>query len=79
MEPNFSGNYFTWRGGLNFSIHSKIDRVFVNNLWMETYSQFGVNFGCRSINNHSPINIKFIAQNKKKFIGSNLKMIFGMQ
>lgn len=28
MELAFIGNYFTWRGGQDFSIQSKIDRVF---------------------------------------------------
>lgn len=65
MEPDFTGNYFTWQVGLNFFIHSKIDRVFVNNLWLDVFSQFGV-FVNHSISDHFPINIKLMVHNKKK-------------
>lgn len=27
IEPRFTGNYYTWRGGPNFSIYSKIDSL----------------------------------------------------
>lgn len=66
MEPDFTANYFTWRGGENFSIHSKIDRVFVNNLWMDVFHQFGFNFGNHLIGDHVPINIRFMLQDSKK-------------
>lgn len=57
IEPDFTGIYFTWRGGLKFSIHSKIDHVFVNTLWVNKF-QFGVHFGNHSLSDHTPILIK---------------------
>lgn len=71
MEYNFLGNYFTWRGGKNFSIHSKIDHVSVNSLWMDVFSQFGINFGNHSLSDHSPIYVKLMindARKKKKML-----------
>jgi hypothetical protein len=66
IEPIFSGNFYTWRGGLHFSIHSKIDRVFVNDLWSEKFKQYGINFGNHSISDHTPITIKLSNQNMKR-------------
>lgn len=66
IEPDFSGNFFTWRGGNPFSIHSKIDRVFVNSLWLDKFNNFGINFGYHSISDHTPISIMLQIQNIRK-------------
>lgn len=60
IEPDFTGNYFTWRGDENFSIHSKIHRVFINSLWLDMFKIFGVNFGKHSINDQMTVSIKFM-------------------
>lgn len=67
VEPNFIGIFFfTWRGGQNLSVHSKIGQVFVNSLWMNMFKHFCINFGNHSLSGHAPINIKFMIQNEKK-------------
>lgn len=65
-EPHLTGNFFTWRGGLNFSIHRKTDRVFVNSLWMYKFPHFGIHFGHHSISDHTPIMIRVLSNIKEK-------------
>ncbi|WP_336622383.1 endonuclease/exonuclease/phosphatase family protein, partial [Vibrio cholerae] len=66
VEPNFSGNFFTWRGGNSFSIHSKIDRVFVNPIWLDKIDKFGICFGNHSLSDHAQILINLQMQNMTK-------------
>jgi hypothetical protein len=66
VEPAFTGNFFTWRGGISFSVHSKIDRVFVNSIWLDKFDNFGICFGNHSLSDHTQILINIQMQNKRK-------------
>lgn len=41
------------------TVHSKIDRVFVNNLWENKFQEFGIHFGEHSLSDHTLILVKF--------------------
>lgn len=44
IELEFTGNFYTWRGGTKFSVHNKIDRVFIIECWNQKFSEYGVHF-----------------------------------
>lgn len=46
-------------GGLNFFIHSKFNRVFINHIWSNIIPKFGILFESHSLSDHMPIYVKF--------------------
>lgn len=60
IEPQFTDNFCTWRGGLNFTMHNKIDQDFVNSTCINQFKHFGIHFGYQSISDHTPISISFL-------------------
>ena len=56
LEMPSSGAFFTWT---NKTLWSKIDRVFINNLWHEAFDYTLAKFLSPGLLNHTPILIQF--------------------
>lgn len=59
FEPPSIGNYNTWRGGANMSVHSKIDMLFNKKESYDKFPNFSIFFANHSTSNHAPIIFNF--------------------
>lgn len=60
FEPPSLGNYYTWKEGVNLSVHSKIDRIFINKECYNKFPKFSVFFTNHSTSDHTLIIFNFL-------------------
>ena len=64
IDTNFSGSFFTWT---NDTTWCKLDRVMVNEIWMQQGLKVHANFGLPSfISNHSPVLATLFEQSQQR-------------
>lgn len=55
FEATIEGDFFTWRGGLNFYIHIKLDRAFINFEFADKFPNYRAMALNHSSSDHCPV------------------------